>query len=75
MKTTSYNPSSLEVEFANIIESLKDQMNDLLENRKISSIEHQLETDNPLLYLTIEDNDGDKHKLVMKLIQKPDDLV
>ncbi|MBS0001294.1 MAG: hypothetical protein KFF73_20080 [Cyclobacteriaceae bacterium] len=74
MKTTSYNPSELEVEIAEIIEKLKDQISDGLKDRKIVAIEHDLEMDNPLLYFTIQDNDGDLHKMAMKLIQKPDEF-
>ena len=74
MKTTSYNPSALEVEIAEIIEKLKDQISVQLRDREIISVEHDLEMDNPLLYLTIQDNDGDLHKMALKLIQKPDDL-
>lgn len=74
MKTTSYNPSALEVEIAEIIEKLKDQISAQLRDREIISVEHDLEVDNPLLYLTIQDNDGDLHKMALKLIQKPDDF-
>jgi len=75
MKTTSYNPSKLEVEMAEIIENLKDKINHGLKDRKVISIEHDLEMDNPQLYFTIEDDDGDKHELSLKLIQKPDDFI
>lgn len=75
MKTTSYNPSDLEVEMANILEELQSQMNQLLKNRKIESIEQKLDMDNPTIYLNVLDDDGDKHMLVLKLIQKPDDLL
>ena len=75
MKTTSYNPSALEVEMAEIIENMKDQINHKLKDRLIVSIEHDLEMDNPQLYFKIEDDDGDKHELSLKLIQKPDDFI
>ena len=74
MKTTSYNPSALEVEIAEIIEKLKDQINAHLRDRRIISVKHDLEMDNPLVFLTIQDNDGDLHKIALKLIQKPDEL-
>lgn len=74
MKTTSYNPSTLEVEIAKIIEKLKDHITAELPNRKIISVDHDLEMDNPVLHLTIQDDDGDLHKMVLKLIQKPDEL-
>ena len=50
MKTESYNPSSLEVEMANIIEILKDKINDEFKNRQITSIEHKLKW--TILHLT-----------------------
>jgi hypothetical protein len=74
MKTTSYNPSALEVEIAEIIEKLKDQISAHLRDRRIISVKHDLEMDNPLVFLTIQDNDGDLHKIALKLIQKPDEL-
>lgn len=74
MKTTSYNPSKLEVEIAKIIEKLKDQITAELPGRRIIAVDHDLEMDNPILFLTIQDDDGDKHKMVLKLIQKPDEL-
>lgn len=73
MKTTSYNPSTLEVEIAQIIEKFKDQISAELPDRRIISIEHDLEMDNPIVSLTIQDDDGDLHKMVIKLIQKPDE--
>ncbi len=75
MKTVSYNPSDLEVEIANILKRLQGSISDQLKNRKITAIEHKLDMDNPTLNLYISDDDGDKHVIVMKLIQKPDDLI
>ena len=72
MKTTSYNPSEIEVEFATVIESLKDTISDKLSQKKILSVENHLNMDNPILKVYLIDDDGDKHTLVLKLIQKPD---
>jgi len=72
MKTTSYNPSDLEVEFATVIESLKDTISDKLNHKKILSVENNLNIDNPILKVQLLDDDGDEHTLVLKLIQKPD---
>ena len=58
MKTVSYNPSDLEVEIANILENLQTQISDLLKNRKVSSVERNLDMDNPTIYLNILDDDG-----------------
>jgi hypothetical protein len=72
MKTNSYNPSALEIEFANILEDLKDEMNLRLQNRKIESASIQLDQDNPTFKMEIADVDGDKHIMILKLIQRPD---
>ena len=75
MKTKTYNPSPLEVEFVNVIESLKHKINEKLENSEIESFEHKLDIDNPLLKATVVDKDGDKHTLILKVIQKPDETI
>ncbi len=72
MRTISYNPSEIEVEFATIIESLIDTINAKLSQKKILSVENNLNLDNPILKVYLLDDDGDKHTLVVKLIQKPD---
>ncbi len=72
MKTNTYNPSPLEVEFANILEDLRDEMNNRLKNCKIEATGIQLDLDNPVLNIDIVDHDGDKHSLVFKIIQRPD---
>ena len=72
MKTKAYNPSPLEVEFVNVIESLQQDINKKLGNSEIRSFEHNIEIDNPILKANIIDDDGDKHILILKVIQKPD---
>ena len=72
MNTTTYNPSPLEVEFADIILELKDAINGKLKNAKIINIDKNTNIDNPLVRITLEDKDGDKHMVIMKIIQKPD---
>jgi len=73
MKTKAYNPSPLEVEFVQVIESLKKNINKQLGNSEIVSFEHQLELDNPILKANVIDDDGDKHILILRVIQKPDE--
>jgi hypothetical protein len=73
MKTKSYNPSPLEVEFVNVIESLKQNINEKLTFSEIDSFEHELDIDNPTLKANLIDIDGDKHTIILKVIQKPDD--
>jgi hypothetical protein len=74
MKTKSYNPSPLEVELVNVIESLQQNINEKLENSEIRSFEHNIDLDNPILKANIIDDDGDKHTVILRVIQKPDDF-
>ena len=75
MKTTTYNPSPLEIEFTDILESLKDQIADKLNGNKILSFEKNTSVDNPLVRITLEDSEGDKHMVILKIIQKPDAMI
>ena len=73
MITQSYNPSPLETELANIIEGHINLINDKLKNKKIIATEVNMQADNPVLSMEVLDDDGDKHHLVIKIIQKPDE--
>lgn len=75
MKTTTYNPSPLEINFANAIEELKDQIESKLKNHTIVKIDKNNNVDNPLLRISLEDSDGDKHMVIIKIIQKPDAMI
>lgn len=72
MKTKVYNPSELEVNLLEILESLSPEINKALNGNKITQIKTYKEEDNPYLLLTIEDEDKDTHEVVIKMIQKPD---
>ena len=72
MKTESYNPSVLEVEFTKVISSLKQEMEAGLSSNRIVEIQPSLEMDNPTILIQTEDEDGDRHELVLKIIQRPD---
>ena len=73
MKTSIYNPSALEVEIAQAIENLQDSLQKQLSSgTKIVKIENRIAEDNPLVKLFLEDNDGDPHEVVLKIIQTPD---
>ena len=74
MKTKSYNPSPLEVEFVSVIESLQQDINKRLEKSEVRSFEHNINIDNPTLKAKIIDEDGDEHTLILKVIQRPDDV-
>ena len=75
MDTTTYNPSPLEVEFADTIEALSDAMSEKLSKNKIIKIDKNTNVDNPILRITTEDNDGDQHMIILKIIQKPDSMI
>lgn len=72
MKTKTYNPSPLEVEFATIISGLKTTINDKLSYVDIVEIDNHSGDDNPSLRFHLVDRDGDPHEVVLKIIQKPD---
>jgi len=72
MKTTSYNPSSLEVDFANALVILQKDIQKHLQDNQISKLESNMERDNPMLRFHLTDKDGDQHELVIRIIQIPD---
>ena len=72
MKTQDYNPSNLEVHFARAIEDLQSQIEKMLPDNEIISVENNIKEDNPLVKFYLLDKDGDPHELVIKVIQTPD---
>lgn len=74
MKTLIYNPSQIEIAFAEAITQLKDDIEKKLPGAKIVNVENRIKADNPLVLFVLEDEDGDPHELVLKLIQKPDKI-
>jgi len=72
MKTPSYNPSDLEVAFAQALEDLKDNIQKRLPDNEIIKIENKIKADNPLVKFYLLDKDGDPHEIVLKVIQTPD---
>lgn len=72
MQTERYNPSQLEIQVANAIESLKGQIEEQLAHNKIIEIKNNTDLDNPQLNLYLQDEDGDQHELVIKVIQRID---
>ena len=75
MITKKYNPSTLEVEFAKAIKELSSEISGRLTNNKVVDIKFNEDQDNPDLIFKLEDTDGDKHEVVVRLIQRADDLV
>ena len=72
MKTTSYNPSNIEVAFAQALEDLKEDIQKKLPDNEIIKIENKIKEDNPLVKFYLLDKDGDPHEVVIKVIQTPD---
>lgn len=75
MITTSYNPSPLEVELAKVLQSLQKELNSNLVSNQIEKIEIDTTIDNPDVLLKLIDTDGDKHEVVLKVIQRSDSQV
>ena len=75
MITKTYNPSTLELEFANAIKDLTEEISGKLTDSKVVGIKFNEDQDNPDLIFKLEDVEGDKHEVVVRLIQRADDLV
>ncbi|MGK7390426.1 MAG: hypothetical protein ACNS60_08745 [Candidatus Cyclobacteriaceae bacterium M2_1C_046] len=72
MRTISYNPSPIEVDFAEALEALQVEIQKKLDGITIEKIENEITADNPLIRFHVKDKDGDPHEVVIKVIQKPD---
>lgn len=73
MKTSNYNPSVSEVNLASAILECKEEIQKKLkDNVKIVDTAEMLNQDNPLVIFQLQDEDGDQHEVVVKVIQRPD---
>jgi hypothetical protein len=72
MKTSSYNPSPLETDFANALHILQEQIEKHLQDNQIVNVESNLNRDNPMVKFSLVDKDGDPHEIVIRIIQVPD---
>jgi hypothetical protein len=72
MKTSSYNPSPLEVDFSNALIILQTEIEKHLQDNQIVHIEPNLKRDNPMVKFNLVDKDGDPHEIVVRIIQIPD---
>lgn len=72
MKTSSYNPSPLEIDFANALQILREQIQKHLLNNQITRVENYLGKENPMVKFNLVDTDGDPHEIVIRIIQVPD---
>jgi hypothetical protein len=72
MKTSTYNPSPLEVDFANALFILQQQIQKHLHDNKVVHVESDINRDNPTVKFSLLDKDGDPHEVVIRIIQIPD---
>jgi len=72
MKTNAYNPSPLEVDFANALYQLQQELEKNLTGNRIVHVESSLKRDNPMVKFSLIDRDGDPHEVVVRIIQIPD---
>jgi hypothetical protein len=72
MKTSTYNPSSLEVQFANALQIVRSEIEKHLPDNKITQVENHPGKENPMVKFSLVDKDGDPHELVVRIIQIPD---
>lgn len=72
MITKDYNPSPIEVRFVEVLCELKEEINKKLANYDVYKIENNTQLDNPTIDFYLKDADGDKHEIILKVIQKPD---
>ena len=72
MKTTSYNPSPLEIDFANALSVLQKELEKNLTDNRIIHVESNVKRDNPMVKFSLLDKDGDPHEVVLRIIQIPD---
>jgi len=72
MKTSTYNPSPLEVDFANALIILQEQIQKHLQGNQVVNVESHIRKDNPMVKFSLLDKDGDPHEIVVRIIQIPD---
>jgi len=72
MKTTSYNPSPLEVDFANALSQLQQEIGKHLNENRVVNVECNVKRDNPMVKFSLIDKDGDPHDVVIRIVQIPD---
>lgn len=72
MKTVAYNPSTLEVDFANALYILQGEIQKHLQGNQVIHVESNLKRDNPMVKFNLLDKDGDPHEIVVRIVQIPD---
>lgn len=72
MKTSSYNPSPIEIDFANALFILQKELEKHLQDNQIIHVESNIKRDNPMVKFNLLDKDGDPHEVVVRIVQIPD---
>ena len=72
MKTSTYNPSPLEVDFANALFILQKEMEKHLQDNQVIEVTSDINKENPQVRFHLLDKDGDPHEVVVRIIQIPD---
>jgi hypothetical protein len=72
MKTSSYNPSPLEVDMANALFLVQKEIEKHLQDNQIVHVEMNINRDNPMVKFNLLDKDGDPHEIVVRIVQIPD---
>jgi hypothetical protein len=72
MKTSSYNPSPLEVDMANALFIVQKEIEKHLQDNEIVHVETNINRDNPMVKFNLLDKDGDPHEIVVRIVQIPD---
>jgi hypothetical protein len=72
MKTSSYNPSPLEVDMANALFIVQKEIENHLQDNEVINVETNINRDNPMVKFSLLDKDGDPHEIVVRIVQIPD---
>jgi hypothetical protein len=72
MKTSAYNPSPLETDFAAALNEVQKELEKHLKDNRIVHVESLIRRDNPMVKFSLVDKDGDPHEVVVRIIQIPD---
>ncbi len=72
MEHENFNPSPLEVQFTEAIAQLSDQLAALLPDNKVLNIEKNTQLDNPQLNVMLENAQGKRSEVVIRIIQRMD---
>ncbi len=72
MKTSTYNPSPLEVDFANALYIVQKELEKHLQDNQVIEVTSDIRSENPHVRFHLLDKDGDPHEIVVRIIQIPD---